>query len=162
MRNSSVSCTSAVWTLMESNETIAAHDGLVVSLDGGNATVRFVRGSMCAHCGACMRSGESEMELTLPNTLHAKVGDRVHVSLAARQLVRASLIAYAIPLLLLLLGVWLGSRITDVVALLCGLGGCAASFLILRLIDRKIRAKNTFAPAMTGFAESADAEEIEK
>jgi sigma-E factor negative regulatory protein RseC len=129
-------------------EGAGAHVGIVISTNGTNAKVRFLRGSACAHCGACLSVGESEMEVSLPNTLGAKVGDRISVDLSPKRVVQASLLAYAVPLALLIGGVLLGSRISDWLGLALGVGACAVSFLILRLVDRRIRKKQSFQPRM--------------
>ncbi len=126
-----------------------AHIGIVTELDGGDAKVQFVRGSACAHCGACLTVGDCEMQVTLPNTLGAKVGDRVAVDIPPKRVVQASLLAYAVPLALLIGGVLLGSRIADWAGLALGVAACGAGYLILRLIDRKSKNKQRFQPQMT-------------
>ena len=128
-------------------ETHAA--GIVVALSGDRATVHFVRGKMCEHCGACISVGEKEMETVVANSLNAKVGDRVMVSLAAKQVVRASLLAYAVPLAFLLVGVWLGSQISDIAALILGAVGCGCAYLVLRLLEKRRNLQAAFLPEMT-------------
>ena len=85
-------------------ENTGSHIGLVTALNGGDAKIRFQRGSACAHCGACLTIGESEMEITLKNSLGAKIGERVAVDLSPKRVVQASLLAYAVPLVLLVGG----------------------------------------------------------
>ena len=134
--------------------------GLVTWTDGENAKVRFLRSSQCAHCGACLTAGEGEMEVELENTLGAKVGDRVRVALAPKRVVQASLLAYAVPLALLLLGVWAGSQISDVYALIFGVAGCAIGYVTLRLVDRG-RGKRTFRPKIEEILGSSEPEQPE-
>ena len=134
--------------------------GLVTWTDGENAKVRFLRSSQCAHCGACLTSGEGEMEVELENTLGAKVGDQVRVALAPKRVVQASLLAYAVPLALLLLGVWAGSQISDVYALIFGVAGCAIGYVTLRLVDRG-RGKRTFRPKIEEILGSSETEQPE-
>ncbi len=124
------------------------HIGLVVALEGDKAKIRFLRGSACAHCGACLTAGENEMEVTLKNTLGAKVGDRVSVDLSPHRVVQASLLAYAVPLALLLAGVTIGSRVSDWFGLLLGVLACGIAYLILRLVERRTRKKSSFQPRM--------------
>ena len=131
--------------------------GLVTWTDGVNAKVRFLRSSQCAHCGACLTAGEGEMEVDLENAVGAKVGDRVRVALAPKRVVQASLLAYAVPLVLLLLGVWVGSQIGDLYALLFGVVGCGIGYLTLRLVDRG-RGKRSFRPKIEEILYSADPE----
>ena len=124
------------------------HIGLVVALDGNQARIRFLRGSACAHCGACLTAGENEMEVLLVNTLGAKVGDRVAVDLSPNRVVQASLLAYAIPLVLLIAGVFIGSRFSDWLGLVLGVLACGIAYLILRLVERKTKKKSSFQPQM--------------
>ena len=125
------------------------HIGLVMSIKDGTAQIRFLRGSACAHCGACLTVGDSEMEISLPNTLGAKEGDRVAVDLSPKRVVQASLLAYAVPLLLLIAGVLIGSRIADWAGLALGVAACGIGYLILRIVEKKSAKKKSFQPRMT-------------
>ena len=130
-------------------EDAGDHIGLVTSVSDGTAQIRFLRGSACAHCGACLTVGDSEMEISLPNTLGAKEGDRVAVDLSPKRVVQASLIAYAVPLVLLIAGVIIGSRFADWMGLALGLVACGISYLILRFVEKKSAKSKSFQPRMT-------------
>ena len=130
-------------------ENAGDHIGLVTSVTDGTAQIRFLRGSACAHCGACLTVGDSEMEISLPNTLNAKEGDRVAVDLSPKRVVQASLIAYAVPLVLLIAGVIIGSRFADWMGLALGLVACGISYLILRFVEKKSAKSKSFQPRMT-------------
>ena len=130
-------------------ENAGDHIGLVTSVSDGTAQIRFLRGSACAHCGACLTVGDSEMEISLPNTLGAKEGDRVAVDLSPKRVVQASLIAYAVPLVLLIAGVIIGSRFADWMGLTLGLVACGISYLILRFVEKKSAKSKSFQPRMT-------------
>ena len=130
-------------------ENVGDHIGLVTSVTDGTAQIRFLRGSACAHCGACLTVGDSEMEISLPNTLGAKEGDRVAVDLSPKRVVQASLIAYAVPLVLLIAGVIIGSRFADWMGLALGLVACGISYLILRFVEKKSAKSKSFQPRMT-------------
>jgi len=137
-------------------ETTGTHIGIVKELAGGDAKVHFTRGSACAHCGACLTVGSSEMEITLPNTLGAKPGDRVSVDLSPKRMVQASLLAYAVPLALLIAGVLIGSRYADWAGLALGLGACGIGYLILRLVELRTRKKKTFQPRMVRILDESE------
>ncbi len=130
-------------------ENAGDHIGLVTSVTDGTAQIRFLRGSACAHCGACLSIGDSEMEISLPNTLGAKEGDRVAVDLSPKRVVQASLIAYAVPLVLLIAGVIIGSRFADWMGLALGIVACGISYLILRFVEKKSAKNKSFQPRMT-------------
>ena len=74
-------------------------------------------------------------------------------------MVQASLLAYLVPLGALLIGVWVGSRFSDLWAMLGGAALCAASFLLLRLLEKKRRLKDKFAPQMTAILSAGEGEE---
>lgn len=124
------------------------HIGLVVGLNGNMAQIRFLRGKQCANCGACLTAGDSEMEIVLENLLGAKIGDRVVVDLPPKRVVQASLLAYAVPLALLIAGVFLGSRVSDWFGLVLGVAACGIAYGILRLVDRRNRKRHSFQPRM--------------
>lgn len=128
--------------------TSSQHYGRVVKLDGDAAIVRFQRSKMCAHCGGCLAMGEKEMETRVPNTLHAQTGDLVEVAITPGRVVRASLLAYCIPLAALLAGVALGSLISELAAVGIGLLLCLSSFLLLHVLNAGFQAKRTFEPMM--------------
>ena len=130
-------------------ENTSDHIGTVTSVANGTVQIHFLRGSACAHCGACLTVGESEMEISLPNTLGAKEGDRVAVDLSPKRVVQASLLAYAVPLLLLIAGVLVGSRIADWVGLVLGVVACGIGYLILRIVEKTSAKKKSFQPRMT-------------
>ena len=129
-------------------EEANGHIGLVVGLSGESAQIRFLRGKQCANCGACLTAGENEMEITLENTLGAKVGDRVVVDLSPKRVVQASLLAYAVPLAFLIAGVFLGGLVSDLFGLILGVAACALAYGVLRLVDRRNRKKHSFQPRM--------------
>lgn len=129
-------------------ESAGAHIGLVTAVTNGSVQIRFLRSSACAHCGACLTVGESEMEITLPNTVGAKEGDRVAVDLSPKRLVQASLLAYAVPLVLLITGVVIGSRFADWAGLTLGVSACGIGYLILRIVERRSAKKRSFQPRL--------------
>lgn len=128
----------------------APHAGVVTALEDGVAVVRFQRSAMCSHCGGCLAIGEKELETRVPNTLAAKIGDRVEVSMAGRRVLEASVLAYVVPLAFLLLGIWLGSYLSDVFALLFGVAGCGIAFFVLRRLEKRKGFTKKFKPRMTG------------
>lgn len=146
---------------MAEKSSLSPHAGVIVAVHGDEATLRFSRGKMCAHCGACLSAGLEQMELTLPNTLGAVVGDTVTVEMRDGQVAGASLVAYAIPLAFLLMGVWIGSNFSELAALLAGLGGCAVSFAVLRVIDKRLKRQNRLRPSMRSILQNDLPEENE-
>ncbi len=144
--------------MSEQNAETLGHAGVVIETDGKTARVRFVRGKQCEHCGACLTVGEREMELVLDNDVGARAGDRVRVSLPPKRVLQASLLAYAVPLVLLIAGVWIGSMFSEWAALALGVGACFASALLLRLIERKGGLKRRFRPRIEAILDEGEEE----
>ena len=96
------------------------------------------------------------MEIALPNSLGAKVGDRVVVDLSPKRVVQASLLAYAVPLAFLIAGVFLGGMVSDWFGLVLGVVACGLAYGILRLVDRRNRKSHSFQPRMERILEDGE------
>jgi len=91
--------------------------GRVVAIRGGKAWVQTIRASACESCSArsgcgqrvlASASGGRANQILVNNHLQACVGDEVTVAIDESALLSASLLVYALPLLLMLLGAVLG------------------------------------------------------
>lgn len=122
--------------------------GTVHEIKGDKAAVVFKRSKACGDCHACASFGDGNSVIELENTLGAKVGDRVRIELHSGAVFKASLILYGIPLIALLLGVLLGSRISDLAGALIGIGAAVAALVAIRLFEPRIRRKHSFDPRM--------------
>lgn len=132
--------------------------GVVIELNGDKAKLRFKRSKACANCKVCMSAGAEHAIVEIQNTIGAKVGDSVEIMLHSRNIVKASVIAYGIPLILLLLGVALGSQWGDWYAAGTGIVFALAGFGVLRLLELKFARMGEFKPRMIRIV---DAEEQE-
>ena len=98
---------------MGKTETIR-HEGIVESIGADRLTVRILQASACSSCSArqLCRSSESKEKLIDVRghytALH--VGDAVTLIGSVRQGLRASVLAYVIPLVLMLIALFAGSR----------------------------------------------------
>jgi len=86
------------------------------------------------------------MIVKLENTAGAEVGDQITLAAATGKVAKGSLLAYLFPLAMLLTGVALGSLISDLWAIVLGVGLCLAAYGVLRLLDRRWKKNKTFAP----------------
>ena len=123
--------------------------GLVTKIEGDTAYLKFNRTSACAKCGACgMVAGQSDITVSVDNSLHASLGDRVEVHFTTKNALLSSAIAYIFPLVKLFAGVWLGYVIPqdvfpvkDAFAAILGIAFAAAAFLILKLLNPYFKKK---------------------
>ncbi|MCL2866511.1 MAG: SoxR reducing system RseC family protein [Clostridia bacterium] len=116
---------------------MAEKTGLVVKALGQQLTVSFCRDTDCGKCNACF-IGRKNMLITLNG--EAKEGDRVVVQMPEAGILKASALAYAIPLAGLLAGLGIGNALggNDLYTGLGGLTGLALSLLAVRLADSKV------------------------
>ena len=98
---------------MGKTETIK-HEGIVESIEAGCCRVRIMQASACSSCSArqLCRSSESKEKLIEVRghypALH--VGDAVTLTGSVRQGLKASVLAYVVPLILMLIALFAGSR----------------------------------------------------
>lgn len=88
------------------------HEGIVESIGTDSCRVRILQASACSTCSArqlCRSSESQEKVIEVKGhypTLH--IGDSVTLSGSVRQGLRASILAYALPLLFMLIALFLG------------------------------------------------------
>jgi len=117
--------------------------GQVVDIKGDIAHVKFMRTSACGKCRACgMLSTQNEIVVQVKNEYDAAMGDMVAVSIRMKKAMGASVLAYVFPLLMLILGVFVGWLLadvwhvfsnTDTTMALCGIIFAVLSFFLLKL-----------------------------
>ena len=130
--------------------------GKVVSEKNGQLEVCFERPEACAHCNACGEKHESLV--TLPG--NAPVGSRIEVDMPEKQVLKASAVAYLIPLALLLAGLFAGMKLfgRETWAALTGVICMGASWFILRMIDRRMRKRTAWQPRILAVYPPQEAE----
>lgn len=141
--------------------------GLVTKIDGDTAYLKFNRTSACSKCGACgMIAGQSDITVTVENTLHAHMDDRVEVQFATKNALLSSAIAYIFPLIMLFVGVWLGYVIPqdvfpvkDALAAILGLVFVAAGFFVLKLLNPYFKKKFAKVYTMVRILDESEPEE---
>ncbi|MGI5907610.1 MAG: SoxR reducing system RseC family protein [Christensenellales bacterium] len=142
--------------------------GQVVSIDEGMALVRFERSSACKKCGACMMSrSQQEMLLNTKNTLGASEGDWVQVDIESPALIRASLISYIFPLLMLVAGLVIGYFLNEAVHILANseIAACVLGLLFvagayngIRLFEPRLKKSRLYTPRMVALVDEPDRE----
>lgn len=137
--------------------------GTVVAVEGGTAKIRLLRRGTCEKCGMCGMGQHPEVVVDVPETIGAKPGDRVVLAVEGRNVMRAALAAYAVPVLALLLGYPVSAallraagvtRFHEALSIVGSFLFCAASFFWVRSYDR--RAGGRFEPRMLRIAEGSE------
>lgn len=115
---------------MKREATVVLHNGKLCAL--------IVRSEACGDCHACDFGKKEEMYYPLPQGNY-KEGDKVTIEISDRALGRATLIAYGLPLLCMLIGLALGAALFNAewAQALSALVSLAAGWLIIRATEKK-------------------------
>ena len=117
----------------------------VVETDGNTMSVEIERQSSCGFCSArsgCGTNliaslfGRQRTLLSLPNSVHARTGDRVVLGIRENDLLKGSLQLYLWPLAGLLVGASAGHLLTGMEPIAI-LGGLTGMFLVLKILKRR-------------------------
>lgn len=132
--------------------------GLVLKVEGNKAFVAVERKSLCEGCPAssiCKPTEEGSI-IEAINEAGAKIGDRVSVSLKTFSYLKGSIIVYGIPTICLILGAIIGKEFLkdfidlnpDLISALGGLGAFGISFVIVKLLSRRMERKREYIPVV--------------
>lgn len=138
---------------------MAIEQGVVIKLSHGPATawVMTTRSSACESCaarGSCRTgaTGKSQ-EVEALNTVGARVGDRIQMTIKTGSLLKATFLLYVFPILCMLGGAALGNGLAmglgvnpSALAALGALAGFAAAMVIVRTRGRRMGSDRAYRP----------------
>ena len=130
--------------------------GKVVAAQGGTLEVCFERPEACAHCRAC--GGQKEETLVkIPGDV--PVGRWIDVDMPEKQVLKASVLAYVLPLALLLAGLALGSALFEQEAMwaVTGIVCMGLAWVILHVIEKRMKRRNVWQPKIVNVHEEGAA-----
>lgn len=135
--------------------------GRVVAVDGAFAWIETRRKTACGSCSAKAGCGTSVLDkvfgqrmnrIRALNQVEARVGDEVIIGLSESALVRGSFAVYATPLVGLFAGAGLATAWSGAdgegLAILGGVLGLAAGFLVVRRFSRRIQTDRNYQPVV--------------
>ncbi|WP_404368849.1 SoxR reducing system RseC family protein [Marinobacter sp.] len=132
--------------------------GRVIAVKADRVWVQTIRQSACQSCSARAACGQKVLagmsagranQIAVNNLLDAAVGDEVTVAIGESALLRASLLVYALPLVLMVSGAILGQQISsesDALAVAGAGMGLGLGFLIARSVQKRLGA--SYAPEL--------------
>jgi sigma-E factor negative regulatory protein RseC len=137
---------------------------VVVSNKGNNAKVSIMRTTACNHCRGCSVSSGKRIYVWAKNPLKAKAGEVVEIELANSAFLSATFIAYAIPLITLLLGIFIGFKLAmifdiglhEIFALTVGIFTMAIGFGFVWIINKKAENSNRYVSSIVGILQHED------
>ena len=119
------------------------HEGVIVEIKGNSkAIVSIVSKSACASChakGVCSAADQKEkkIEVTLSSDDNYSVGERVILSLESGIGLKAVLVLYVIPLIILLtlLLTLLGRKVSEPMSALISVGSVALYYVLVKIFN---------------------------
>ena len=120
--------------------------GIVISQNGDFLDVSLIKTEACAKCRACIAGmSKQEMRLSARNLCGAKIGDRVRIELDDGAFLVSSLVMYGFPLLMLVLGIFVGYLLSrafvyinpEILSVLCGMFSLGMSFFLIRKNEKR-------------------------
>ena len=121
---------------------------------GGRLMAQVVRSEACAACRGCAFGQTETCFIALPDGGKGyREGDEVDLTLSEGALSRASLLAYGLPLVCFMAGLFLGGRLSeslgmprDACAALGAILFTALSLVCIRLLEPRIRKSGRYLP----------------
>lgn len=123
--------------------------GFVKEKKGELLSVCFERPEACEGCKGCAKGLLPKKEL-LTVFGQAEIGDMVDVEMPEAKTLKATIIAYAVPLIPCLIGLGAGSalHLSDGFTLLLALAGLVLGYLAVKLVDRRMRILPRWRPTV--------------
>jgi sigma-E factor negative regulatory protein RseC len=121
-------------------EEVLVEEAIVLSLQNGIAEVSVTPNESCEECSAkiiCKPNNDDRNILSVNNSIGASVGDNVRIEIKGKSVLTASFNLYGIPLIILFLGIFLGTsifsefRLVELYSALFGIGLITIYYLFL-------------------------------
>ena len=125
---------------------------VVVAVDSTTTKVQLNVNSACSSCGAaalCHPSAGMRPRIEITNEIDAKVGDIVELETAASSRLIAALLLFGLPLVLILLGAFIGGSMENAGqdSIVAGsIAGLALGLLLVNRINRWFQRRLRFKP----------------
>lgn len=134
--------------------------GIVVAIDNDQAWVQTIRKSACSSCEAKSGCGQGVLarisdgkanQVLVSNSLELKVGDEVLIGIPEELLIKASVMVYLLPLLVMIASAsviekWLAPG--DGWVAIAGVAGLAVGFTMVKLYSSLHKSDPKFCPKM--------------
>jgi len=116
--------------------------GKVIKVENGVAQVEMERTSACARCGICLSSSGDKPILYVKDSIGARPGDEVFLSVESKEILKAAFLVYLFPLVGLIAGYFLGLKVfrTEATGILFAGIGFFTTLFFLYQYDKRLKA----------------------
>jgi sigma-E factor negative regulatory protein RseC len=119
--------------------------GVVADIKGNEIIIRLYKETACAHCDSCSHETKFAREYTLTTDKPVQIGDVITLEVSGHTIIKSSLILYAIPVVLLFFGYYVGDQLlkfSENKSIAMSFLFLIVSFLCISLYDRVFKKKN--------------------
>ena len=153
---------------------MATEEGLVFKATKTTAWVKTQRKKSCDHCEArdeCKTMGNNpeDMEISLPNTVNAKEGDIVVLSMPTTALLKLSFLMYVFPIIIMIIGAVIGQSLSPLMNLNPTVGSVILSVIFfgltiyaIRVYSNRLASKGKYKPTIARIKRKRSDHEDEK
>ena len=125
--------------------------GVVVKVEGNQATVRVDKKDECSKCGMCLfPQNASHIDFQAQNDLGVVEGDTVIIQTQKEGKMLGVLLAFLVPLILVCVGVLIGLLVlkNELLALAISVALVVVWYVVLSFIDKKLKKSMGFKPTI--------------
>jgi len=121
--------------------------GVVTRISDGKVAIRLEEGAECSKCGLCSSIGGGRREMVVDAPPGFSPGDAVEVVVAPGARLKAGAIVFLLPLVTFVAALFVSVRsleesgYRDIIAFFIGIGASCATFAVVALYDRRLRAR---------------------
>ncbi len=115
--------------------------GTVISLDGSKIKVLFNTKLGCGGCAGCKSSCTTGTTfIKIENTINANIGDKVYVTMEKSSYNKMTYLAYLIPTIFLIVGIFIGVYLlkNELLAILIGFVLCFLTYFIFGKLFKNV------------------------
>lgn len=124
--------------------------GKVCEIKNNLAKVEIIPLQSCRECPMeklCLKVDEKRY-IEAINKINVQIGDKVKLYLPNKKFISNSFLIFLFPLIMLVIGAWLGDSIfnSQTLSIILGVSFLLITFFILRFVDKKLAKRKFFFP----------------
>ncbi|HIE05247.1 MAG TPA: hypothetical protein EYP58_00435 [bacterium (Candidatus Stahlbacteria)] len=119
--------------------------GKVIEANGNEVKIELGVSDHCTNCSMakfCITTGSGKRVIIARNAIGVKVDDIVRVRMEGGKQVGSILLVFGLPILLGIIGLFLGARYSDTASLIGGIIGLGVGIIILKFVENLFAKKN--------------------
>jgi positive regulator of sigma E activity len=128
--------------------------GRVIAVENLRATICFETLGVCKNCeaGPLCHGTLKQQAIVAENNVGAKVGDTVYVEQAPGTALTSAFVLFGLPLLIAVIGLFVGARWGETVTLLTGVSCFVFGLIIAKYVNNVLARNSLFLPKITAIS----------